>query len=373
MSNQQPPYQGGQGQQPYGGQPGQQPPGYGQPPGQPGPQQPGQQPGQGQPGYGQPGYGQQPGQAQPGYGPPPQAPPGYGQPGQPPYQGQPPGQQPGQRPGQPSYPGQQQYPAQQQYPGQQQQVPGQQGYPQQQGYGQQQPPYGGGQQQWGQYGGQSPRGKGSNKILYLAGGALAVVAVIGVVLALIFGRGDGKEAAPNPNPNPEPTTTSTESPSPSPEPTNADEGIEVGEGIYVKPQPGYVRKSLDNFSGVYLLKQGEAYFMVQAVKGEGRTAATVLPELLKGETKGLSQVKLNAPRQTKPGANDKTPVKVVTTQSYSAVSTTQNGSLQVVGFVGVVEREDGVITVIRVYARKDKIATAERDTTKMLQSVVKSQ
>ena len=35
----------------------------------------------------------------------------------------------------------------------------------------------------------------------------------------------------------------------------------------MKPQPGYVRKSLDDFSGVYLLKQGEAYFMVNAFQG----------------------------------------------------------------------------------------------------------
>jgi hypothetical protein len=193
--------------------------------------------------------------------------------------------------------------------------------------------------------------------------------VIGVVLALIFGRGDAKEAAPNP----EPTTTSTESPGPSPEPTNVDEGIEVGEGVYVKPQPGYVRKTVDKFTGVYLLKQGEAYFMVSVHKDTGENTATVLPQVFKGETKGLSQVKANPPRETKPGENDKTPVKVVTTQSYSAVATTQNGSLQVVGFVGVVEREDGLITVIRVYARKDKVSTAEPDTTKMLQSVVKSQ
>ncbi|GAB2640452.1 hypothetical protein [Kribbella swartbergensis] len=363
MSNQQPPY-GGQGQQPYGGRPG-----YGPQPGQqPGPQQPGQQqpgpqqpgygqqPGQQQPGYGQPGYGQQPPPAQPGYGTPQQAPPGYGQPGQPPYQGQQPGQQ--------AYPGQQQYPGQPQYPGQQQ-YPSQQGYP-----GQQQQPYGGGQQQWGQYGGQPPRGKGGNKILFLAGGALAVVAVIGVVLALIFGGGDDKQA--DPSPTPEPTTTSTESPSP--EPTgNVDEGIEVAEGVYVKPRPGYIRKSVDNFTGVYLLKQGEAYFMVNAFKAQGESTSTVLPQLLKIETKGLSQVKTNAPKELKPGENDKSDVKLVTTQSFQAVSTTQNGSLPVVGFVGVIERNDGVITIIRVYGRKDKLATIDPDSTAMLQSVIKSQ
>ncbi|WP_433168618.1 hypothetical protein [Kribbella sp. CA-247076] len=369
MSNQQPPYgQGGQGQQPYGGQPGYGPgqqPGQ-RPPQQPGYGQPGQQPSQ-QPGHQQPGYGQQPGQGQPGqgqpgqappgYGRPQQPPPGYGQPGQPPYQGQ--------QPGQP-YPGQQ-YPGQSQHPGQQQQYPG---YPQQQGYPGQQQQYGGQQQQWGQYGGQTPRGKGGNKILFLAGGALAVVAVIGVVLALIFGGGDDNEAGPGPNP--QPTTTGSESPSP--EPTgNVDEGIEVAEGVYVKPRPGYVRKSLDNFKGVYLLKQGEAYFMVNAFKAEGETTSTVLPELLKIETKGLSQVKTGQPKETKPGENDKTEVKVVTTQAFQAVSTTQNGSLPVVGFVGVIERNDGVITIIRVYGRKDKIATVEPDTTEMLKSVVRSQ
>jgi len=202
----------------------------------------------------------------------------------------------------------------------------------------------------------------------MAGGALIVVAVIGVVLALIFGRGDDNEATPNP----EPTNTSTESPSP--EPTgNVDEGIEVGEGVYVKPQPGYIRKSLNNFTGVYLLKQGEAYFMVQVVKGDGQTTSTVLPEVLKSETKGLTQVKSNAPKELKPGENDKTEVKVVTTQSYSAVSTNQNGSMQVVGFVGVIERNDGVITIVRVYGRKDKLAKVDPDSSAMLKSVLKSQ
>jgi hypothetical protein len=337
MSNQQPPYgqgQGGQpGQQPYGGQPG-----YGQ------------QPPQGQP-QGQPGYGQQPPQAQPGYGQrPPQAPPGYGQP---PYQG---GQQP--------YPGQQQpqYPGQQQYPRQQQPAQQQPGYPQQQGYPGQQQQYGG-QQQWGQYGGQTPRGKGGNKILLLAGGALAVVVVIGVVLALIFGGGD-KKAEPNPTPTNGQST----------EPTNVDEGIEVAQGVYVKPAAGYVRKSLDKFTGVYLLKQGEAYFMVNAWKAEeGENTSTLLPELLKLETKSLSSVKTNDEKVTKPGEGDNTPVKVVTTQSYSGVATTQNGSLPVIGFVGVIEREDGVITMIRVYGRQDKAAAVQTATTSMLQSVVKSQ
>jgi hypothetical protein len=359
MSNQQPPY-GPAGQQQYGGQPGQ----PGQPQGQPGQPGYGQQPGrpQGQPGYGpppgqpqgqpqgQPGYGQQPPQAQPGYGRPPQAPPGYGQqPGQPPYQGQ---------PGQQTFPGQQPpYPSQQQYPGERQ-------YPQQQGYpGQQQ--YGGGQQQWGQYGGRSPRGKGGNKILFIAGGAFAVVAVIGVVLALIFSGGDDKKAEPDP----QPTTSQSTQPT-----GNVDEGIEVAEGVFVKPQPGYIRKSLDKFTGVYLLKQGEAYFMVNAWKAEAdENTATVLPQLLTAETKDLSSVKTGQPKESKPGPDDKTDVKVVTTQSFDAVSSTQNGSLPVVGFVGVIERNDGVITIIRVYGRKDKVSTIQPDSTAMLQSVVKSQ
>ena len=55
------------------------------------------------------------------------------------------------------------------------------------------------------------------------------------------------------------------------------------------------------------------------------------------------------------------------------MSTTQNGSLPVVGFVGVIERNDGVITIIRVYGRKDKVSTIQPDSTAMLQSVVKSQ
>ncbi|WP_406056281.1 hypothetical protein [Kribbella sp. NBC_00889] len=358
MSNQPPPYgQGGHpGQQPpYGGQPGQQgQPGYGQPgqppQGQPGyGQRPGQPP-QGQPGYGQPGqqpgYGQQPGQ-------PPQAPPpGYGQPGQPPYQGQ--GQQP--------YPGQQQapYQGQHQYQGQQQGYPGQQ-----QQYPGQQQQYPGQQQQWGQYGGQAPRGKGGNKILFLAGGAIVVVAVIGVVLALIFGRGDDKQAEPTPQPTNGQSTEPTE---------NVDEGIEVAEGVFVKPQPGYVRKELKNFDGVYLLKAKEAYFMVEAFKGkEGENTDTILPKLIGAETGDLSAVKKNEPKVTKPGPDDKTPVKILTTQSFSATSSSQNGSEPVVGFVGVVERNDGVITLVRVYGLKTKFDAINKDSNEMLKSVLKSQ
>jgi hypothetical protein len=346
MSNQQPPYgQGGQpGQQPYGGQPGQPP--Y-----------------QGQPG--------QPQQGQPGYGRPQQPPPGYGQPGQPPYQGQPPQGQP---PQQPPYQGQppQQPPYQQgqppqQYPGQQPQYQGQQpGYPQQQGFP--------GQQQWGQpgqqYGGGGSRGgKGGKKILLLAGGGLAAVAVIGVVLALVFGGGDDKKVDPQPQPTNNPTTQPTNEPT-----TGADEGIEVAEGVYVKPQPGYLRKTLDKFTGVYLLKQGEAYFMVNAFKADSdETTATVLPELLGIEKKSLSQFKANEPKESKPGEGDKTDIKVVTTQSFEAVSTGQSGSLPVIGFVGVIERNDGVMTIIRVYGRKDKADSIQKDSTAMLQSVIKSQ
>jgi len=150
--------------------------------------------------------------------------------------------------------------------------------------------------------------------------------------------------------------------------------VQVGQGVFVKPQPGYIRKSLDGFDGVYLLKQGEAYFMVNAWKAEaGENTDTVLPKLLSAETKDLTSVKTGDPKVSKPGPDDKTTVKVVTTQEFNAVSTSQNGSLPVVGFVGVIERNDGVITIIRVYGRKDKVATIQPDSTAMLQSVVKSQ
>lgn len=376
MSNQQPPYgQGGPGQPgqpgqpPYGGQPG-----YGQPgqpghPGQPPHQgQPGQPPQQGQPG--QPGYGQAPQGPPPGYGQP-------GQPGQPPYQGAPPQGQPPQ--GVPP-----QGPPQQ-YPGQQAPYPGQQpGYPQQQGYPGQQYP---GQQQWGQpasqYGG-GARGKGTNKIVFLAGGGLVAVAIIGVVLALVFGGGDDKQVQPSPvepttQPTGEPTSQPTGEPTspPTSQPTNepsgpADEGIEVADGVFVKPQPGYLRKTLQKFNGVYLLKAGEAYFMVETFKSTNNdTAASVLQQLGKVETKTLSQVKQNKPVEVTPTAQGN--IKFMTSQSYSGTATTQNGTLPVIGLVAVIERKDGVMSLVRVYGRKDKGETIQKDVSAMLNSVIKSQ
>jgi hypothetical protein len=372
MSNQQPPYQQG-------------PPGQGRPP-------------QGQPGYGQPqqappGYGPQgqpPYQGAPPQGRPPQGPPPQGRPAPPPYQGQPPQQPPYQgRPPQPPYQGQppqqrppyqqgppQQYPGQQPYQGQQQpgypppgppqappqgppQGPGQ-GYP---GGAQQYP----GPQQWGPQGQQPagrPRGKGSSKILLLAGGGLAVVAVLGLVLSLIFKGGDDNKVEPNPKPTGNPTQPAA----------NVDEGIEVGEGVFVKPQSGYLRKTVDSFTGVYLLKQGEAYFMVNAFKADGETTGTVLPQLLDIEKKASPTAFVaRQPVVTEPDADEKSDIKVITTQSFTATATSQSGSFQAIGFVGVIERNDGVMTIIRVFGRRDKTKTIEADTTAMLQSVIKSQ
>ncbi|MFF0268718.1 PT domain-containing protein [Kribbella sp. NPDC004536] len=344
MSNQQqPPYGGQGGQQPYGGQP---QPGYGQPGQQP-PQQarPQQQPGQQQPGQYQP---------QPGYG----------------------GQYPQQQPPQQGYPGQQQYQQPQQgYPGQQPGFPGQQQY--------------GGQQPWG---GQQPPRKsgGSGKTLLIAGGAFALVAIIGVVLALIFKGGDDQAdptptptGAPTAQPTGEPTGQPTEQPtgeptaSPTAEPTTqpstgGDEGIAVAEGIYVKPANGYVRQSLDGYTGVFLVKQGEGIFMVAAAKTT-ESSESILSAVVKANTKSLSSVQTKQVKTVTPGPDDKTPVKVLMSQAYSGVRTSQSGSFEAVGFVAVIERNDGVITVAQAYGRKDKLATLDPDSTAMLKSVLESQ
>ncbi|GAA0616887.1 hypothetical protein [Kribbella sandramycini] len=350
MSNQQPPY----GQQPPHGQPPQgrppqaPPPGYGPPPGPP----PGYGPPPGQSPYGQP---QQPPQAPPPQGPPP----GYGQPphGQPPH-GQPPQGRPpqGPPPGYGQQPGQSPYG--QQPPQGQPQYPGQQGFPQQQGFPGQQYP-----QPYGQ--GRPPQGKGMNKILFIAGGAIVVVAVIGIVLALIFG-GDDKVAEPTPTGGGGGGDTS--------QPTNVDEGIEVGEGVFVKPAPGYLRKEIKDFDGVYLLKKGEAYFMVQSFKAKsGDTAENVLPKVFAAETKGLTGIKPAAVKKFTKGPDEKTAVEIAFSQYYTATSTSQSGSFEAIGSVGTMQRADGVITVMRIFGRKDKSSVIGPDTNAMIQSVLKSQ
>ncbi|ONI69512.1 hypothetical protein BWI15_23345 [Kribbella sp. ALI-6-A] len=331
MSNQQPPYQG---RPPYQGPPPQQ----GQPPYQGPPPQQGQPPYQGPP----------PQQGQPPYGPPPQQRPLYQGPPQP-YG--PPAQQP------PPYQGPPQQPPYQQGPP----PPYQQQYPPQ-GFPGGPPP-----QQWGPQGPQfqrgGGRGQGSKKILALAGGALAVVVVIGVVLALVFGRSDGNNVQPDPNPQP------TGQPS-----QDADKGIEVGEGVFVDPAAGYLRRTLKGFKGVYLLKQGEGYFMVQTVKAGNDTADTVLPVLIASERKAQpTGFKVKEVRRDAPGPDEKSPVKQVSTQAFQSVATGQAGSFGVVGFVGVIERNDGIMTVVRVYGRQDKSATLQPDTTAMFRSVVASQ
>ncbi|MDX6261513.1 MAG: hypothetical protein QOH84_3201, partial [Kribbellaceae bacterium] len=229
-----------------------------------------------------------------------------------------------------------------------------------------------GQQQWGQpgmqYGGRG-RDKGPNKILLLAGGGLAAVAVIGVVLAFVFG-GDDKEPI-DASPSIPTATQPTSEPSNEPSTPADDTGIDVAEGVRVTPAPGYMRESLAKYTGVYLLNKGEAYFMVNAYKpGPGETPATEMAELYAAETKDLTSVKKNKPFESSPTDGN---IKYLTSLSYSAVSTSQSGTLKVVGLVGVIQRKDGVLTVIQVYGREDKKAAVQKALTAMLDSVIKSQ
>jgi hypothetical protein len=47
--------------------------------------------------------------------------------------------------------------------------------------------------------------------------------------------------------------------------------------------------------------------------------------------------------------------------------------MKVVGLVGVIQRKDGVLTIIQVYGRQDKQEAVQKAVTSMLDSVIKSQ
>lgn len=367
MSHQQNPPQGpGYGQQP-GQQPGEGRPPYGGQPGQPGPPPQAQPPypQQGQPPYPPPGQVQQ--------GPPGQGQPPYRQQGQPPYppQGQP-------RPGQPPYPqqGQPQYPQQGQppYP---QQGPGYppQGPPGQYGPGQYAPagqpgPWGSGGPQGPQAWGPGPQGrqtrKGGNQIIFLAAGCIAMVAVIGVALALVFGRSDDPGTAdPDPLPTGGPSTPSE---------NGTDEGIDAGNGIFVKPATGFIRKSGSDVKGVYLVKQGQGTFWLQVAKGKpGESGATILPRLMNSQKTAMTSgtFETGERKETKPEGESN--VSLVTTQSWSGSVTTQNGTTQLAGFVAIVDNKSGVISAVQVTTRKELASELSADIDAMMQSVVRSQ
>lgn len=228
------------------------------------------------------------------------------------------------------------------------------------------------------------------QIILLAVGGLALVAIIGIVLALFLGGDDEPEVGPtveptntqptsNPtgSPTDEPTGEPTSSPTSEPtgqptnEPTGEDKGIEAGEGIFVNPAPGYIRKSGGSTKGVYLLKQGEATFWLQVVKDAG-TGAQLIPQLVEGEKTGLKLTGfVTNPIENKKVDNPK--VTAVTSQTWGGTLTSQNGAIKLVGFVAVIERDDKVVSVVRFVSREDKVETSKVDLKSMWQSVVASQ
>lgn len=208
-------HQPGPGRSPYDQQP------YGPPGSQPPPQ-------------GQPGYGAQPWN-QPGYGAPPPGQPGYGQ--------QPPGQ-PGYAPGPAGPP------------------PNQPGYP---GYGQQ--PYA--QQVYGQpgqfqssaypAGAPKQRRGGSNAILFVILGVVAV-ALLGVLFYLVLSDDSTNTATTTPPVSAEPTTQTTPSDAPT-EPTQ--EPRETTDSGTHPPLPrtipGYVLEDHSDRSAIFADDAGELY------------------------------------------------------------------------------------------------------------------
>jgi hypothetical protein len=328
---------------------------------------------------GQPGYGQQSGQAQPpysgqpGYGPPPHAQPPYPPQAPPAYPLQAPPAYPPQGPG---YPPQGPPPAQY-APGHY--APGQyapaQYAPSQYPTGGQPGPWGPassvpqGAQQWGPSGPTLRRQnrRGGNRIIFLAGGAFAVVAVVGIVAGLVVGDGDDKQAGPSPLPSNGPSKQATAA---------ADEGIDAGNGVFVKPAAGYLRKSSKDVKGVYLVKQGEATFWLQVVKGNpGESGASIIPRLMDSQRKSMTSgtFKQGEVKQDRPAAGRRSNVTLVTSQSWQGSVTNQSVTTNLVGFIAIIDTKNGVVSAVQVTARKDHEAQLTPEIEAMLQSVVKSQ
>jgi hypothetical protein len=192
-----------------------------------------------------------------------------------------------------------------------------------------------------------------------------LVAIIGVVLALVLGGGDNKNAGPGPLPTNKPSTPAKD----------VDLGIDAGHGVYVNPATGFIRKT-DTHKGVYLVKQGEATFWLQVVQGKpGESGAADLPRLIDSQKKTMtaSTFRAGEVKTQKPPEGQDAKVTKVTSQSWSGSVTSQSGTIQLTGYIAMVDTKDGRISAIQVVARKDLESKVFPDIEAMMQSVVKSQ
>ena len=316
MSDQNNPRRQGHGEQ----APGQ--PGYGQQaPGQPPyTQQPryGQQPAYGQPGYGQPGYGQ-PGYGQPGYGQP-----GYGQP-----HGQP-------------------------------------------GLG---PAASGGV---GSYGGPPGDKKKGLKILLLAVGGIVLVA-IGLGLAQLFDNQPGESTAqPESDPQSQPGSEQPSEPATESEGQPAegevDKGIDAGNGVFVQPAPGYARVEHAP-GGISLAPADRNSFLDLTVKKA--PAGVAGPDLLQTELKddekgyGLSGLQIEKPEIKQPSNPN---VTFMGSIPWSGTVTRPGNSYQVSGSTTVIQRKDGIVSVVSFATTPvDFASQQEPNRDQMIESIVASQ
>ena len=87
--------------------------------------------------------------------------------------------------------------------------------------------------------------------------------------------------------------------------------------------------------------------MVQAAKVTGTSAAALLPQVLKAETKSLSSVKTGQVEDDDSRARKTRPRQGPATQCYSGMRAARTAASPVVGFVAVIERNDGVFTIVQ--------------------------
>ena len=225
-----------------------------------------------------------------------------------------------------------------------------------------------------------PEGNGKGlKVLLLAVGGFVLLAVVGLGVNLFVASLDSESAAkpdtaePQSRSGKEQLSESTDEPAD--QPREVDKGIDVGNGVFVQPAPGYTPEHESEAKGEVILytedEAGWLYLKVQSYKG-GLTGMTALREATSVENQDyMSGFKTGEPVTTQTNNPD---IAFMASMPWSAtINSDKRGRVKVTGRTTVIQRKDGIESWVRFMTPADRASQELPKREQMLDSILASQ
>ena len=214
------------------------------------------------------------------------------------------------------------------------------------------------------------------RILLLAVGGLVLLGIVGLGLLLFIGSQGGLPTAgpgstdPQSQPETQQPSEPGGEPADQPEGGGADGAIDAGNGVSVQPAPGYLPEQSE---AVLLLTEDRACYLNLIVQKDAdfKGTATLRNEANRENEQLKSKDFTTGEPEVKQPSNST--ITFMGSMSWSATINAANGPVKVAGYTTLIQRKDGLVSVVRFMTPADRASQEQPKRDQMLDSIAASQ